>query len=350
MKDHYVAQTYLEAFTNSKGMLVPYYKAENVVLGKPKSPKSICFETDGDTNKYFNDPRILDKYLPQFENPWKQNVETLRERHLDGMVKYQIAGYLAFLRCCTPAAKRLGQERIRATIQPTVQSVLEHQFKIDPPASKEAREIIETLIEKKQITTEIDRQFPHALGISHLLSIASRFLSGRWLIMINKSDRPFITSDNPAVAYYHSGDVAMAQVYIPIAPDIALMIAGDPGTKSIDAGFINNSLYSKDRFAVPRIHYIDKFNELIIQAAEKYVIHHMVDKEFEQKVRENAAWCMKIVVDNIPAERGTIVVTRELTRKREGRESTRFFTKSKMARRGLKNSEGRRKTTMDNGT
>ena len=114
MKDHYVAQTYLEAFTNSEGMLSPYYKAKSVVLGKPKSLKAVCFEIDSDTNKYFSDPRIIDKYLPKFENPWKQNVQALRDRFLDGMVKYQISGYVAFLRSCTPTAKRLGQDRIRA--------------------------------------------------------------------------------------------------------------------------------------------------------------------------------------------------------------------------------------------
>ena len=207
MKDHYVAKTYLEAFTNSNGMLVPYYKGKSVILGKPKPPKAVCFEADGDTNRYFNDPRIIDKYLPQFENPWKQNVKALRERYLYGMVKYRISDYLAFLRSCTPAAKRLGQEMIQAAIQPTIQSVLEHQFKVHPPTDKEAREIIEMLIEKRQISTEINRQFPHAVGISQLQSIAARFLSGIWFVMINDSDHPFITSDNPAVAYYHSEDV-----------------------------------------------------------------------------------------------------------------------------------------------
>lgn len=320
MKDHYVAQTYLEAFTNSKGMLVPYYKGKSVILGKAKPPKEVCFEIDGDTNRYFNDPRILDKYLPQFENPWKRNVEALRARYLDGMVKYQISGYLAFLRSCTPTAKRLGQERIQAAIQPTVQSVLEYQFKVHPPTGRETREIIEMLIEQKQIMTEIDKQFPHAVGISQLQSITACFLSGTWLVMINESDHPFITSDNPAVAYYHSKDVTMAHIYIPIAPDIALMIAGDPLAKSIDPGFISNLGSPTDRFGMPKIDYIDKFNELIIRAAEDRVLHHSVDRNLEQKVRENADWKMTIVVDNIPAERGTFVVTRELTRRLKAEE------------------------------
>jgi hypothetical protein len=312
VKDHYVAQTYLEAFTNSNGLLVPYYKGKNTILGKPKSPKAVCFEIDGDTNKYLDDHRILDKYLPQFENSWKQNIKALRDRYLDATVKYQISGYVAFLRSCTPTSKRLGQERIRANMQLTVQKFLEHSINVCPPKNK-ARDVIEMLIQQKQITTEIDRQFPHALGISQLLSISECLLKGSWLILINESERPFITSDNPAVAYYHSQNVTMAQVYIPLAPDIALMIAGD----AIDTRDIINPSPSKDFFAVPKLHYIDKFNELIIRAAEERVLHHSVDNKLEQKVRENAEWYMTIVVDNIPVERGTLVVTRELTRRRQ---------------------------------
>ena len=98
MDDHYVSQTYLSGFTNSAGYLIPYYKSGQVVLGKPKLPKSVCYEIDGDSNEYFDDPRILDRYLPQFENSWNLNVQRLREHVLDDITKYQIAGYIAFLR------------------------------------------------------------------------------------------------------------------------------------------------------------------------------------------------------------------------------------------------------------
>ncbi len=317
MKDHYVAQTYLEAFANSEGMLIPYYKAKSIVLGKPKTPKAVCSEIDGDTNKYFTDPRIMDKYLPQFENRWKENVQALRDLFLNGMVKYQISGYVAFLRSCTPTAKRLGQERIRAAIQPMVQSVTERQFKLHPPKDEETRQIIKNLIEQKQITTEIDRQFPHALGISQLIGITARFLNGRWLVMINESNRRFITSDNPAIAYYHNNDATMAQIYVPIAPDIAILIAADPDSNEIKDRAIKNSASLNDCFAAPKTQYIDKFNELIIRAAEERVLHRSVDKQLEQKVRENADWRVEIVIDNIAVERGTVVITRELTRRHQ---------------------------------
>ena len=322
MKDHYVAQTYLEAFTNAGGMLVPYYKGKSVVVGSPKPPKAVCFEIDGDANRYFNNPRILDKYLPQFENPWKQNVAALRGRQFDGMIKFQISGYLAFLRTCTPTAKRLNQEATQAALQPMAQRGLERHFRARPPADKETKGIIEKLIREKQIAFEVDRQFPHAVCISRLHYLAAQFVYGTWLVMINESDHPFLTSDNPAVAYYHNRNVTRANIYVPIAPDVALMITPDPDrNKVIDLSVIDDSISPADHFRAPKTGFIDTLNDLIIRAAEDRILHSSIDRNIEQRVREDADWRMAIVVDNIPSERGTIAITRQLPRRRTASES-----------------------------
>ena len=97
-RDHYVSQTYLKHFTNSDGNIVPYYKNERVVTGKPKRPKSICFETEGDTNKYFENSRLLDDFLPAFENRWNHNIAELENGDLPANAKYELSGYIAFLR------------------------------------------------------------------------------------------------------------------------------------------------------------------------------------------------------------------------------------------------------------
>jgi hypothetical protein len=70
----YVAQTYLRSFTDGKGFLTPYFKNGHVIIGKKKTPRQVCYETDGDSNQYFDNPRILDEYLPHIENPWADNV------------------------------------------------------------------------------------------------------------------------------------------------------------------------------------------------------------------------------------------------------------------------------------
>jgi hypothetical protein len=313
MQDHYVAQTYLESFTDSNDKLIPYYKDKNIIMGKPKSPKVVCYEIDGDTNKYFDNPRIIDSYLPQFENSWKNNVQALKNHSVDGIIKYQISGYIAFLRSCTPTAKRLGQDRIRSALQPLVDSVARKQFERD----EETRFIIQTAIENRQITTDVDRQFPHAMGISLLIELTARFFYGKWLIMLNETNMPFVTSDNPAVVYYHKHKTDIGHVYVPIAPDIAILISSDIDATTLDEYSILNNTCETDRFAVPKMEYIEIFNDLIIKAAEERILHRSVETWLEKKVQEYNYWRLEIIVDEIKTNKGTIITNREMARKRK---------------------------------
>jgi hypothetical protein len=317
MNDHFMSQTYLRSFTNSDGYLIPYYKADHAIIGSPKLPKTVCYEIDGDSNKYFDDPRVLDSYLPQFENSWRQNVEALREQLLDDVVKYQIAGYVAFLRACTPTAKRLGQAALEAMVQPSFERIGGRYFKEHPPESEEARDIIGRLLEQKGIRVEVDRQFPHAFGISSLVKSTARYFHGNWLILINGSDRPFVTSDNPAVSYYHTNDHSRASIYIPVAPDIAILIAADLDDKPVEFPLKSGSPTRSDRFAIPKFEYLEVFNDLIIKAAEHRVFSNSAEAWLEAKVREFKNWRMETVVDELPFERGVVVVTRQLVRKIE---------------------------------
>jgi hypothetical protein len=307
----------LRSFTNSEGYLIPYYKADHAIIGKPKLPKTVCYEVDGDSNKYFSDPRVLDSYLPQFENPWQQNVQALRRQSLDDIVKYQIAGYVAFSRTCTPTAKRMGKEMLEAVVQPTFDSIAERFFKEHPPESSKAMDLIGRALKQKEIRVDVDRQFPHALGISSLVQSIERYFHGNWLVMINEGSRPFITSDNPAVAYYHTRDHSIAQIYVPLAPDIAILIAAALEDRPIQFPIRRGTLTSINRFASPKLEYVDTFNELIIKAAELRVFSDRVGSWIEESVRKHKDWRMETVVDELPNDRGSIIVTRQLVRRRE---------------------------------
>ncbi|MBE3144358.1 MAG: DUF4238 domain-containing protein [Planctomycetes bacterium] len=317
MNDHYVSQTYLGNFTNSDGYLIPYYKADYAVLGSPKLPKAVCYEVDGDSNKYFEDPRILDLYLQQFENPWKHNIESIREHALDSVMKYQIAGYVAFLRVCTPTAKRMGQAIIKAIDHAEVDNISKRSFEEHPPKDEETRDIIRRSIEQKGVRAEVDGQFPHALGISSLLQSTARYYYGEWLVLINESDQSFVTSDNPAVAYYHMNDHSRASVYVPISPDIAILMNADLNDRQIEYPLRRGSFFPSDRFAVPKTKYVEVFNDLIIKAAEQRVFSNTIESWLEAKVRAFKDWRMDTVIDELPHDGGTLFLTRQLVRKIE---------------------------------
>ena len=200
-KDHYVSQTYLRLFVGPNGDLVPYYKNAHVIVGKPKRPKSICFETEGDTNKYFENPRVLDKFLPAFENPWEENIVKLERGFLDAKTKYELAGYIAFLRACTPTDKRIGQQTIAGEIEPVAHKVQLSTLDKSDYLSDEQKLTLRKAIQNKEIEIKIDREFAHAQGMRVLEGMINRYYCSHWLVLINKTSIPFITSDNPAILY-----------------------------------------------------------------------------------------------------------------------------------------------------
>jgi len=168
-KDHYVSQTYLRLFVGPKGNLVPYYKNTRAIVGKPKKPKSICFETEGDTNKYFEDTRLLDKFLPAFENSWKNNILKLERGVLDANKKYELAGYIAFLRSCTPTAKRFGQQSIAGVVDPVAYKVMLSTLDKADYLSDKHKLTLRNAIQNKEIEIKIDREFAHAQGMRTII-------------------------------------------------------------------------------------------------------------------------------------------------------------------------------------
>ena len=310
-KDHYVSQTYLRLFSGVDGHLVPYYKNACVIVGKSKRPKSICFETEGDTNKYFGDKRILDKFLPAFENPWKENIVKLEKGLIDAKTKYELAGYIAFLRSCNPVAKRFGQKSIAGMVEPVAFKVMLSTLEKADYLSNEHKLFLRKAIQNKEIGIEIDRDFAHAQGMRALEGAINRYYCSHWLVLINETDIPFITSDNPAILYYQDLRQQIAQTYVPLKPSMALLISSDP---DIDhPSFEDAKKYSnhEDGFGVIKQSYVEKFNEAIIKSAERIVLHKKKEDWLEKLVRKYGNWKVDAIVTHIPTDRGVMVITRQ---------------------------------------
>lgn len=316
-KDHYVSQTYLRLFVGPNGGLVPYYKNARVIVGKPKRPKSICFETEGDTNKYFENPRLLDQFLPAFENPWENNIVKLERGILDANTKYELAGYIAFLRSCTPTAKRFGQQSIAGVVEPVAYKVMLSTLDKADYLSDKHKLTLRNAIQNKEIGIKIDRKFAHAQGVRALEGAINRYYCSRWLVLINETDIPFITSDNPAILYYQDMQQQIAQTYVPLKPSMALLIAPD-----LDMGYpsfedVKRYSNSEDRFGVIKQSYVKKFNEAIVKSAERIVLHQKKEDWLEQLVRKYSKWRVDAIVSHIPTGRGIMTITRQQPVKRK---------------------------------
>jgi hypothetical protein len=310
-KDHYVSQTYLRLFIGPNGDLVPYYKNARIIVGKPKSPKSICFETEGDTNTYFEDPRILDRFLPAFENPWENNIAKLERRILDANTKYELAGYIAFLRSCTPTAKRFNQQSIAGDIEPLFYKIGLSTLDNADYLSDDDKLTLRNAIQKKEIEIKIDREFAHAQGIRALEGMINTYYCSCWLVLINRTDISFITSDNPAILYYQNMQQQIAQTYVPLKPSIALLITPDLDMARAGLEDVKRYSNSEDRFGIIKKSYVEKFNEEVVKSAERIVLHQRKEDWLEQLVRKYNKWRVEAIVSHIPIGRGIMTITRQ---------------------------------------
>lgn len=309
--DHFVAQTYLNQFADQDGYLIPYYKNGRVIVGKRKLPRQVCYETDGDSNSYFDNPRVLDQYLPHIENPWTKNISKLALGNVDVDCKYGIGAYIAFLRSCTPTAKRLGAKAISAYMQPLVDKTLSEHFHELGETTYEVRSAIEQTIKAREIRAVVDEDYAHAISIQHLVHLAYRFYCSHWLVLINETDIPFITSDNPASLYYAESNAQHAIVFVPLSKSLSVLIKPDLSIVRPTIEDVKSYKHSGDDYAHPKESFVKFLNELTVKGAENIVIHSVNEPWVEELVSIYKDWKVKTQTFEIPCEKGMYIITRQ---------------------------------------
>lgn len=320
MDDHFVSQTYLHGFTNAQGLLIPYKKRAQKVIGKPRSPASICYEVDGDSNPYFKDPRILDKILPKFEQLWASNVSRIEQGEMDPDLKWSIAGYLAFLKACNPLSIRLGQKKIERTKRPpedlVVMSAISQSKNVE--LSMKARLLSKFDVKGKK--PEVDKKYVHALGIKSLEAIHRRFFESPWDVLLNDADVPFVTSDSPTVTLppertkivLDDGRELFLErpgntlIYIPLLPSCAVVVNFSSHGKGKNVS--KNWSYDpkEDHTGTVKKASVQNFNELIVKCAERYVLHSSRETWLHDLVSKFSRWRLEFIEQHL----GPITVTR----------------------------------------
>ena len=313
--DHYVSQTYLGLFAGTDGYLIPYYKDGRVVVGKPKRPKSICSEVDGDMNTYFDDERVLDVFLRPIETNWAENVRALSEGRLDATGKYELASYIAYLRACNPVAKRLGQTALAAMMQPERDKIIHehlyHPTPDSPPLDDSTRAKLQREFERGGIKTLVDRDYAHARGIASLTGVADRLYCSHWLKLRNDTNLPFITSDNPAVIYPHGEADSRSSVFVPLSPIDAVLISPNdelPEPAKVD---VQNYMSSDDQYGLVKRDAIKRFNVLVVKSAERLVLHSTEEKWIGDIVSKYRSWRMESLCDFLPSGTGVFQIHRQ---------------------------------------
>ncbi len=244
------------------------------------SAKDVCRIVEGSTNIFLKEKRAIERFLNSIEPKYNKAVQGLREDKIDQECVHTIAGFVAYVASCSPAAMRILQKIVKTTAK-----VLDARGELPRAPAELGSKTVTELLEEGVVEIDVDPKYPQALGISTIIERTSRFGNFSWDVMINDQlSSPFFTSDFP-IAIEKTRDPRILNRVIPLAPDIAIRIRPniEIDKAKIDLSF---SQFSCQRM---RLEYsgVKKINQLIVQCAEKLVFY-----------RDEYPWIQKFVSRN----------------------------------------------------
>lgn len=297
--DHFIARTYLRPFCGEDGLLQKYYKNGVVTESTRRvSTKSVCRIENWDTHPSLSDPTAVEKFLKLYENRWGNAIMKLNPSNYSSAIKEIISGYIHYMQAMTP----LGRQRIKAIITAGIQAradVTYNQFlskKNKGIASEEELGFIEDFQEcGGGSCLEANENYLNAYFVQSLFKLCPHdiYTSGKWQILVNNTDIPFITSDHPILLL--EPDQLITRTFIPLTPKIGLIITPNLNKHSLsrERFGISGKIYAPigfDEFKEVKIRYVKALNVRIIKTAKDIVLTSEKNPCIKQSVDEFKHW------------------------------------------------------------
>jgi hypothetical protein len=267
--DHYISQVHLRRFYSPKlGDRLYAVRKSDLKTFKPTAT-AVCAIQDGSSNSFLREDRAIEDFLKKIEPHYNQAVEALRAEAITQETVFTLAGFVAFVATCSPAAMRIFSGFLRRNVE-TVSEMIDARGGFPPPPPQLGGRSMTELMRTGAIRIDVDEKYPQAMGISSILSHAARFGNYSWDILRNDADdSPFFTSDFP-VAIEATAHAQWVNRIVPLAPDLAIRIQPDERTPQdkLDLSFPNFRYRSR----TPQRLEIVELNRLIVRSAEELVI------------------------------------------------------------------------------
>jgi hypothetical protein len=190
--DHYVSQVHLKNFISPAldGKLYAIRKSD-LKRFQPRS-KDICRIEDGSTNAYLTESRAIEEFLKDVEPRYNASLAKLREDKPDQESIFCVAGFVAYIINCSPAAMRIHSEPLRATLASTA-TLLDAQGQIPKAPEALGGKSITELLADGSVTFNVDPKYPQAIGVTAVMNHVSVFGNSPWEILHNEdANSPFI--------------------------------------------------------------------------------------------------------------------------------------------------------------
>lgn len=302
--DHYVSQVHLKNFYSPKlGSLMHAIRKSDLKSFTPNA-LSVCRIEDGSTNSYLREDRAVEEFLKGIEPKYNAALAKLTADDIDRECIYVIAGFVAYVLACSPAAMRIHSEPLKGTVEETARALDSKESFPTPPPELGGESLTELLCSGK-VRVEIDPKYPQAMGIASILSSTFKLGNFKWDILINPfDDNPFFTSDFP-VAIEKTEDIRVLNIIAPLAPNLAIRIRHDLSLNREHTDFsFSGFRRTLRKLSRPEVMSV---NKLIVRCAETTVFFRD-DYEWVPKfVKKNAGFRIEPRTRRIPHGNSTIL-------------------------------------------
>ena len=311
--DHFVSQVHLKNFYSPKlGTLMYAIRKSDLKLFTPDA-KSVCRIEEGNTNSYLREDRIVEEFLKSIEPRYNAALAKIVEDKIDPECIFVIAGFVAYVSTCSPAAMRIHSTPIKAVVEETAR-ILDSKGSLRPPPPELGGKSLTEFIENRKIRISINPKFPQAIGIQIILSMTKKYGNFNWDILVNPfNDTPFFTSDFP-VAIESTKNPHILNRIIPLAPYLSIRIR--PNRSNVreqqDYSFsgFRRTIRKLSRSEVVEI------NRLIVRCAETTVFFRDNYTWVSDFIKKNACFYIENRTEKIPYKKGNLLWSTLEIRKR----------------------------------
>lgn len=311
-RHHYIPKSYLKFFCDNSGQVLVYRKDD------PCKAISLSPDNTGFHKYYYSQPRpdggkdhnALEDCFPKVEDKWPGIVDRLHRRENVNDSLIDIFQFIALQRARV-LASRDATERIEAERTLALARRLDKAGKLPPKPMgfKNLLDQVEVSIDPHQ---SIHAMMPMIEGSCQVFDLIG------FCALHNKTDVPFLTSDNPVIWFDPSVKDADLRPYVlrpngpvfllfPVSP--SLIIYGD---SSIRDEFVSEGVGIAD---ISEVNFVEIFNRQICRFAYQAVFAQKAGQE--QLIQENATLSPVIHFDRITKGKGEIVKFQMVFGKRE---------------------------------
>ena len=300
--DHYVSQVYLKNFYSPELESRMYAIRKRDLKRFTPDAKSVCRIEDGSTNPYLQESRAIEEFLRGIEPNYNKALQKLAANDIDEECRYVIAGFIAYVRSCSPAGMRIHSGPLKGPVEEIARINDSKGLNPKSPAESGSKNITDSL-QSREVHAEIDPKFPQAMGIEQIHDHTTMFQRFKWDIMINSfADSPFFTSDFP-IAVERKSKSPIASQIVPLSPELAIRMSPEPLLAGHHIGFSSVNF----RHAVRKLNRkeVMSINRLIVRCAECVVFFRDNHEWIPKFVERNAKFRIEPITEKVPIRNGT---------------------------------------------